>query len=82
MAKIAFTKLGLKVKDEVKTIECGEQIIEVKQYLPLDEKLNLIGDVINKSWDPNANFYNPCQYEVLTTFYIVKKCTNIVFTEK
>lgn len=82
MAKLAFSKLGLKLQEEVKTLEWGEQVIEIKQYLPLDKKLELIGDIINKSWDPNANFYNPCQYEVLISFEMIKAYTNIVFTEK
>ena len=82
MAKIAFTKLGLKTKDEVKTIECGEQAIEIKQYLPLDEKTALISRVINECWDEKAKFYNPCKYEVLINFEIVKSYTNIAFTEK
>lgn len=82
MAKLAFSKLGLKIQDEVKTLEWGDQVIEIKQYLSLDKKLELIGDVINKSWDPNANFYNPCQYEVLINFEMIKAYTNIAFTEK
>lgn len=82
MAKLAFSKLGLKFQDEIKTLEWGEQVIEIKQYLPLEKKLELIGDVINRSWDPNANFYNPCQYEVLISFEMVKAYTNITFTEK
>ena len=82
MAKLAFSKLGLKLQEEVKTLECGEQAIEIKQYLPLDKKLELIGDIVNKSWDPNANFYNPCQYEVLINFEMIKAYTNIAFTEK
>lgn len=82
MAKLAFSKLGLKLQEEVKTLEWGEQVIEIKQYLPLDKKLELIGDIVNKSWDPNANFYNPCQYEVLISFEMIKAYTNIVFTEK
>ena len=82
MAKLAFSKLALKLQEEVKTLECGEQIIEIKQYLPLDKKLEMIGDIVNKCWDPEANFYNPCQYEVLINFEMIKAYTNIAFTEK
>ena len=38
MAKVSFTKLGLKTNQEVKTIEWNEQIIEIKQYLPIEKK--------------------------------------------
>ena len=82
MAKLAFSKLGLKLQEEVKTLERGEQVIEIKQYLPLDKKLEMIGDIVNKCWDPEANFYNPCQYEVLISFEMIKAYTNIAFTEK
>jgi len=46
MAKVTFTKLGLKVNQEIKTIEYNEQVVEIKQYLPIQEKLQLIGRVI------------------------------------
>ena len=82
MAKLAFSKLGLKLQEEVKTLEWGEQVIEIKQYLPLDKKLEMIGDIVNRCWDPEANFYNPCQYEVLISFEMIKAYTNIAFTEK
>ena len=39
MAKVSLTKLGLKVNQDAKSIEFNEQIIEVKQYLPINEKL-------------------------------------------
>ena len=32
MAKVSFTKLKLKTKDEVKLISLEEQVLEVKQY--------------------------------------------------
>lgn len=82
MAKLAFTKLGLKLQDEVKTLEYGEQVIEVKQYLSLDEKTALISRVINECWDEKAKFYNPCKYVVLINFEMIKTYTNIAFTEK
>ena len=58
MAKIAFSKLGIKKpNEEVKTIIFNENEIEVKQYLPIQEKLRIIGDAINNSMDGNK-FYN------------------------
>ena len=58
MAKLAFTKLGLKPNNDIVNIEFNEQIIEVKQYLPVEEKLDLIGFVLEASHDSN-NFSNP-----------------------
>ena len=49
MAKIAFTKLGLKVDKENEIINWNDQEIEIKQYLPVNEKLELISRIINNS---------------------------------
>ena len=81
MAKVSLTKLGLKVNQDVKNIEFNEQIIEVKQYLPVNDKLELIGNVINSAHDAN-NFSNPLQVSVFTTLEIMYAYTNINFTEK
>lgn len=81
MAKVSLTKLGLKVNQEVKNIEFNEQIIEVKQYLPINDKLELISNVINASAD-NNNFANPVKISVFSTLEIFYAYTNINFTEK
>ncbi len=81
MAKVSFTKLGLKANQEVKNIEFNGQSIEVKQYLPVNEKLELITNVINLAADDN-NFVNPVKINVLTTLEIMYAYTNINFTDK
>lgn len=81
MAKLAFTKLGLKVNDEIKTIEFNEQAVEVKQYLPVNEKLEVIAEVLNNSADDN-NFANPVKIDVYTAIAVLEAYTNISFTEK
>lgn len=81
MAKIGLTKLGLKVNDEIKTVTFNEQEIEVKQYLGVQDKLELISNVINLSADDN-NFANPIKVNVYTTLEVIEKYTNINFTEK
>ena len=58
MAKIAFSKLGLSVNKDVEEISWNGQIIEVKQYLPSNEKLEVCSKIINESVD-DQNFYNP-----------------------
>lgn len=81
MAKVSLTKLGLKVNQDIKSIEFNEQIIEVKQYLPVNDKLELISNVINASHDDN-NFANPVKVSVFTTLEIMYAYTNINFTDK
>ena len=81
MAKIAFTKLGLKLDKEIKTITWGDQDIEIKQYLPANEKLELIGRIINNSAD-DMKFYNIGKIEIFTALELIFTYTNISFTEK
>lgn len=81
MAKIAFTKLGLKPNKEIKTIVWNEQTIEVVQYLPVNDKLELIGRIINNSAE-DLKFYNVGKIEIFTTLEIVFTYTNLSFTEK
>ena len=81
MAKVSFSKLGLKINQDIKTIIFNNQNIEVKQYLSVNEKLELISNVINASHDDN-NFANPVKISVFTTLEIMYAYTNINFTDK
>ncbi len=81
MAKVTFTKLGLKKNEDIKTVQICGQDIEVKQYLPIEEKLELIGKIIDNSVN-NNNFENPVHLELYTNFEIIAAYTNITFTEK
>ena len=86
MAKIAFTKLDLKVNNNVKqntyTNSKGEVIeYEVKYYLPIKEKLDLISNIINSSSDDNG-YYNPMRVKIFTVLEIVFAYTNLNFTAK
>lgn len=81
MAKIGFSKLSLSRKNEVKTITINNNQIEIKQYLPVNDKLDLISRVINGAHDQN-NFPNPIKIEVIGTIEIIMAYTNISFTEK
>jgi hypothetical protein len=80
-AKPTFAKMGLKMNTSVKTISIGEQEIEIKQYLPINDKLELIGRVISAAADDN-NFSNPIKLDVFTNLEIVFAYTNIQFTDK
>lgn len=81
MAKVGFTKLALKKQNIVKTTSINNIEIEVKQYLPVNDKLDLIARVINGAHDKN-NFPNPIKIEVIGTIEIIMAYTNISFTEK
>lgn len=81
MAKIGFTKLGLKSNNEIQTFKFNEQVVEVKQYLPVEKKLELITNVLQSAHDEN-NFSNPIKVKVFTILEIIENYTNITFTEK
>lgn len=81
MAKVTLNKLGLKINSEIKSFNFNEQVVEVKQYLPVNDKLELISSVINLSADHN-NFANPIKITIFTILEIIQSYTNITFTEK
>lgn len=84
MAKISYNKLGI-TKDElnkVQTVEYKDQTIEVKQYLPIAEKSELITRVLNNSVDENTGYYNLLKLDMNLGLEIVYAYSNISFTEK
>lgn len=80
MAKISLNKLGLKIDDSVSIVKFNDQDIEVKHYLPVNEKLDLISAIINESAD-ELKFYNVGKLEVFKLIEIIKYYTNINFTD-
>jgi hypothetical protein len=54
---------------------------EVKHYLPMKDKIELITRVINQSIDDNG-FYNPMRVKLFLTLEMVYAYTNLSFTEK
>ena len=86
MAKIPFSKLDLKVNTSEQVIHItnskGEAIsFEVKNYLPVKEKMDLVSRIINQSTDDNG-FYNPMRVKLYTTLEVVYAYTNLTFTPK
>ena len=81
MAKLAFSKLGLKNNNQVVNINYNEQIIEIKQYISVNDKLKLISDIINNTVDEHS-FCNPVKVKVYLLIGIIENYTNISFTEK
>ena len=73
---ISFIELNLKVDDSVKTFNFNNQEIETKQYLPVNEKLDLISWVINQSAD-DLKFYNVGKLDIFKTIGIIQHYTNI-----
>ena len=86
MAKVPFSKLQASVNNEVVqlyyTNKTGDSIsYEVKRYLPIKDKLELVSNIINQSLDTNG-FYNPMRVRLYTALEVVYAYTNLSFTEK
>jgi len=54
----------------------GSPDIIVKQYLPVEQKMALIGNIVNNSADDN-NYYNPIRLDMYTVIGIVGLYTDI-----
>ena len=86
MAKVPFSKLQACINGSDCTVgyynKAGEEIrYEVKYYLPIKEKLELVSRIINQSIDDNG-FYNPMRVDLFLTLEFVYAYTNLSFTEK
>ena len=82
MAKVPFTKLKCKTNEEIKTISFNDEIIEIKQYLPIQDKLALISRIVEFAHEQDYNYSNPIKADVLKDLEILFAYTNITFTDK
>lgn len=83
MAKVPFSKLKCKIDDSVKEVKLTDDItIEVKQYLPIEEKLGLISAAIMAAHMADENYQNPVKIKVFSELEIVFVYTNLNFTDK
>ena len=82
MARIPFTKLKCKINTNEIPVQIGEETIAVKQYLPIQEKLELIGNVIMAAHEQDENYSNPVKASVYRDLEIIFAYTNISFTDK
>lgn len=83
MSKLSVNKLNLTKEQESqkKEVVLNNETIEIKQYLPVKEKMELIDDVLRNSIDENG-IYNPVKIDVFTSLNIIYYYTNITFTDK
>lgn len=86
MAKVPFSKLDVKINgcdcENTYYNSKGEEIkYEIKLYLPLKDKIDLVQRIINQSVDDNG-FYNPMRVKLYMTLEVVYAYTNLSFTAK
>lgn len=80
--KVGLTKLGLKKNTNLIPLEWSDQIIQIKEYLPIEDKIGVIERIVNQSLDDN-NFANPARVMINTVLEVIfAYTTNINFTDK
>jgi hypothetical protein len=77
--KINFKELKSNKKQVSVIVKIGDKEIKVLQYLPVNEKLNLITRILQVTSNNDYNFVNPVQLDVYTNIEIVKAYSNIEF---
>lgn len=80
MAKINYNALQLKINTEVKTVVFNGCTIEVLQYLPIEEKYNLITIAAQNALQ--EGIYHPLILDELFHLYLIFMYSNINFTTK
>lgn len=80
MAKVSYANMKLKTNESIKEVQIGETKIEVKQYLPIEEKYSFLNIVLQNSLD--NDIYHPVKVDMYFHLYLVYLYTNINFTDK
>lgn len=75
-----FNELELKINDKVRTLKFKNKDIKVKQYLPIQDKLNLIQIALQQSLDEGV--YNDGLLTAYFHTYVVMFYTDLEFTEE
>lgn len=73
-------KISYQDKIENKEIAYDGQTFNVRSWIPMEDKLALIGNIINASIDDNT-FYNPARLHIFYVMNMVKEYTDIDFKE-
>nr|DAP43449.1 MAG TPA: Putative orange carotenoid-binding protein, CAROTENOID BINDING PROTEIN, PROTEIN [Caudoviricetes sp.] len=81
--KMTFTKLGLKAKKITTNCPLTDDItLEIRNYLPVDEKAEFIQFIVNHALDDMTGCFSPVRIEVYFSIAVCKWYANITFTEK
>lgn len=80
MAKLSYANLKLKTNTNIKTFNIDENTIEVLQFLPIQDKYDLI--MITLQECKEDKLYNPIKLEEMFKVNIVYMYTNLYFTDK
>lgn len=77
-----FSELNCTVDKSTKTIKFNDKDITVLNYLPQEEKFEIVNSVLLGSYDQETHVYKRIIADTLMTLYIVEKYTDIVYSEE
>lgn len=75
-----YKDLNLKVKTDYNTTKIGNNEIKVLQYLPINDKMDLIQIALQKSEE--NGIYNELKLEVYFNLYLIYMYTDLEFTDE
>jgi len=78
-----FKDIKQEISDNITTeVNINGQTVNVKHYLPINKKLELITKVLDQVSDNPYSFANPVQMDVYTVLEIIFAYTDIEFSEE
>lgn len=80
MAKVTYASLKLKTNTDVISFDYNGNSIEVLQYLPIEDKYDLV--IVTAQNSLENGVYNPVKLDMFFHLYLVYMYSNITFTEK
>jgi len=80
MSKVSYASLKLKTETTTKAIKWEDKVIEVTQYLPINDKYDLIMITLQKAKEDIL--YNPIKIDMYFHLHLVYMYTNLSFTDK
>ena len=80
MAKVTYASLKLKTNADVETFDFNGNTIELLQYLPIQDKYDLIAMALENSVE--EGIYNPIKLDMYFHLHLVYMYTNLSFTDK
>lgn len=80
MAKVTYASLKLKTNTDVETFDFNGNTIELLQYLPVQDKYDLIAMALENAFEDGI--YNPIKLDMYFHLYLIYMYTNVTFTDK
>lgn len=80
MAKTTYASMKLKVNTRPKTIDFEGHQISILQYLPIEDKYDLVMVTLQKCYEDGI--YNPVKRDMYFNLYLVYMYSDIAFTDK